>query len=394
MEKSAKKSYLYLTSQAFSMFGSSIVDYVIIWYITLKSGSALMLSMSLVVTYLPKITGTYFVEKKVRFEHMKSALIYADLLTAFLSTLLAVLILLGIDEYSVILTVLALRAVGAGVQSPCEKILLAEITPDCDLVKINGFNSVISSICSLVAPALGGIIVVTVSTPAALMIDFVTVLFAVIFLVSINTDNLQGRRTKEILFGQLDGTVKKVLGIHMIFTFLIVPVAFLTPLLVSNTFSGDISKLAYNEVAYSCGAIICGLFVSAISKRLKMVRNVPIAMAISGALIFFLPNAIDTFFVYCIIMSLSSFFISFFQILVISILQNMSVQKNRKLIFSRYETMTNTSLPIGMMLWGFLGDTLSIRKTLICSGMILLIFSVIAIPNLRMVERQVCREKF
>jgi len=99
-----------------------------------------------------------------------------------------------------------------------------------------------------------------------------------------------------------------------------------------------------------------------------------------------LPNAIDTFFVYCIIMSLSSFFISFFQILVISILQNMSVQKNRKLIFSRYETMTNTSLPIGMMLWGFLGDTLSIRKTLICSGMILIIFSVIAIPNLRMVE--------
>ncbi len=48
-----KKIILFLTSQTLSLFGSSLVQYAISWYITLKTQSGVMMTISIICGFLP-----------------------------------------------------------------------------------------------------------------------------------------------------------------------------------------------------------------------------------------------------------------------------------------------------------------------------------------------------
>lgn len=372
-----KKSYLFLISQIFSVFGSGVVDYVLIWYITLKSGSGLILSFSLILTYLPKILGAYLVEKKLQLHRVKVILILSDFLIAIFSTILAVLIFFELDSYSILLSVMALRAVFSGIQNPCEKVLLAEITPENYLLKINGYNAVVSSLCSLAAPAIGAIMIVYFSMPVALMLDLVTAICAIFLLLFLEIHISKLDHSRDDVYEGLNDEIKKVFCWHAIVTFLIVPIAFLTPLLITEIYNNDVTKLAYNEIAYSLGSIFCGLYIDIIFLRIKGKFGIPsIAMSASICIIT-LAYCVRCFPVYFAIMFLASFFVNFFQIQIITILQKKTCHKNRTLIFSKMEIITNIVLPIGMLVWGSMSDYIAIEKSLIYSGLTLFLFSLV-----------------
>jgi hypothetical protein len=50
-----KKTVLFLASQSASMFGSNLVQYAIVWYVTLTTQSGLMLTISTLAGFLPQI---------------------------------------------------------------------------------------------------------------------------------------------------------------------------------------------------------------------------------------------------------------------------------------------------------------------------------------------------
>ncbi len=212
----------FLVSQIFSMLGSTIVDYVLVWYITLKSGSGIILSLSLLVTFLPKIVAASFIKNKFRYFNLKIMLILSDVFVALLSCVLAVLIRMEWDTYVLLLVVMALRTAGAGIQGPCEKVFIAEITPENMLLKINGYNSSINSICSLVAPALGGALAAYVSISGALLIDPLTVILAVIVLLKIKYIRcpLEENKKEDVSGVKLDNKTGSVLHSYVVFLFL------------------------------------------------------------------------------------------------------------------------------------------------------------------------------
>lgn len=372
-----KKTYLYLSSQFFSIFGSSVVDYVLIWYITLKSGSSLILSSSLVLTYLPKIFGAYLVEKKLQIHRVKLVLMMSDLLIAVFSTALAALIFVGWDTYGILLSMMALRAVFSGIQNPCEKILLTEITPEASLEKMNGYNAAISSLCSLAAPALGAIIIVRFSMPIALMFDLATALCAIILLLFLKVSLVRTDCSEKCPDDGIHDEIKKVFCWHAGVTFLIVPIAFLTPLLITTAYHDDVMKLACNEIAYSLGAILCGLCAGTILVRLKGTLGFPSTVFAVSVFTVALAYCVKWFPVYCLFMLLASFFINIFQIQVITALQKKSSLENRTLVFSKLEIITNLALPAGMLLWGSISDIITIEYSLVYSGLALCLFGFV-----------------
>lgn len=44
---------LFLTSQGFSLFGSSIVQYAIMWHITIETASGVMMTLYIICAFLP-----------------------------------------------------------------------------------------------------------------------------------------------------------------------------------------------------------------------------------------------------------------------------------------------------------------------------------------------------
>lgn len=62
-DKSLTRVSVFLTSQIISLFGSAIVSYSIVWYITLKTSSTMALAISIVCTYMPQIVISMFQER-------------------------------------------------------------------------------------------------------------------------------------------------------------------------------------------------------------------------------------------------------------------------------------------------------------------------------------------
>jgi len=48
-----KNVVLFLSSQTISLFGSSLVQYAILWYITLNTKSGIMITISIICGFLP-----------------------------------------------------------------------------------------------------------------------------------------------------------------------------------------------------------------------------------------------------------------------------------------------------------------------------------------------------
>lgn len=59
LEKVAKK---FIVAQSISLFGSSIVQYGIIWYLTLETGSAKILTLTTLCGFLPQMLISFFQE--------------------------------------------------------------------------------------------------------------------------------------------------------------------------------------------------------------------------------------------------------------------------------------------------------------------------------------------
>ena len=55
-----KKATLFLTSQSASLFGSMLVQYAIIWYVTLSTQSGAALTVSMLSAFLPQIGISLF----------------------------------------------------------------------------------------------------------------------------------------------------------------------------------------------------------------------------------------------------------------------------------------------------------------------------------------------
>ena len=49
------KVFLFMSSQLLSLFGSSIVGFAVVWYITLETGSSSMMTISILASFLPQI---------------------------------------------------------------------------------------------------------------------------------------------------------------------------------------------------------------------------------------------------------------------------------------------------------------------------------------------------
>lgn len=55
-----QKAGLFLSSQAISLFGSSLVQYAIIWYITLETQSGTMTTLATLFGFIPQVLITLF----------------------------------------------------------------------------------------------------------------------------------------------------------------------------------------------------------------------------------------------------------------------------------------------------------------------------------------------
>lgn len=367
----------FLTAQMISLLGSSLVQYAIIWHITLSTSSGRMLTISTLCGFLPQILISLIAGAWIDRYDRKKLIMAADAAIAVSTLFLAVAFLAGYRFNWALFTVLAIRSAGTGIQSPAVNAIIPQIVPQEKLLKINGINSTLSSLMMFLSPAVSGAILTIASLEVTLFIDVITAIIGISITAAIyirpyeQTEMSEGSSFKEIRKGfsylKENRFIKRLLVYQLLILFLISPSAFLTPLMVSRTFGLEVWRLTASEMTYSLGMVLGGLLIASWGGFRRKINTTMLAGAVYGVLMIGLGNA-HGFLCYLMCNTLIGITAPCYNGPITVTIQEKVEPHMQGRVFSFMQIATSCALPLGMVFFGPLADLISVQVLLSAAG--------------------------
>src|SRR5690606_20521289 len=109
---------LFLSGQTVSLFGSMIVQYVVMWYVALATRSGVAVALYALAAFAPQGIVSIFGGVLADRMNRKVLAMTADAAIAAVTLVLAMLMLNGVTDLWIILLAVGIRSLGAGVQTP------------------------------------------------------------------------------------------------------------------------------------------------------------------------------------------------------------------------------------------------------------------------------------
>jgi DHA3 family macrolide efflux protein-like MFS transporter len=264
------------TGQAFSLFGSALVQFALIWWLTQKSGSATVLAIATLVGMLPQIVIGPFAGALVDRWNRRIIIIAADATIAAFSLLLAYLFATGTVQIWHIYAVMAVRALGGAFHYPAMAASTPLMVPNEQLTRINGLNQALQGVNSLVAPPVGALLLSILPTQSILLIDVGTALLAILPLLFLSIPQPKRHEeshaeVKPSLWKDVKNGLEyirtipgftAIISMALFLNFLLVPTTALVPLLVTKHFGKGAIELGLLESAMGVGIITGGILLS------------------------------------------------------------------------------------------------------------------------------------
>lgn len=373
-----KKTALFLSSQSMSLFGSMLVQYAIIWHVTLSTESGVILTISTIAGFLPQIVISLFAGVWADRYHRKVLIIAADALTAASTLILAIFFLAGYRELWLIFLVSGIRSIGTGIQMPAVGALIPQIVPADRLIRVNSINSTLQPMIMIIAPVVSGALLSFSQLEYIFFIDVITAIIAVALLIVLKVPMHQ-RSAETQSTGYLDelkaglayiGQNRAIKTLFLFFTFiflLIAPVAFLTPLLVTRSFGDEVWRLTANEVTFFVGSVLGGFIMTAWGGFKNHFKTIGLS-SILWAVLFTGLGLSQDFTLYLVFMFLSGIPMPMWGASTTTLLQEIVEPQVQGRVFGVQQLIMSTVMPLGMLIFGPLADVFTVETLLIVSS--------------------------
>jgi DHA3 family macrolide efflux protein-like MFS transporter len=174
-----RQTALFLLSQNISLFGSMLVQYAIMWHITLTTQSGIMMTISILGGFIPTLCISPFAGVWADRFDRKRLIMSADALIALATLIIALSFLFSYEVLWQLFAVLAIRSFGTGVQSPAVNALLPQLVPSEHLTRVNGIQNSIMSVVTIASPLLSGALLVISPLEHIFFIDVITAVLAI-----------------------------------------------------------------------------------------------------------------------------------------------------------------------------------------------------------------------
>ncbi len=382
-----KNTALFLTSQAISLFGSSVVAFAIVWFITRQTHSGLWVSLLTVSSYLPQFVVSFFAGVWADRYSRKKLIVAADTMIAAFTCLLVFLIPQFTNTGIMMASLIAIsfiRSVGAGIQTPAVSAMIPSLVPEEKLLKINGYNASIQSAVQFAAPAAAGLVLSFMPLSAVLMIDIITAVIGVgIFcFVSVPireaTEPIQNEKSgsmfsdmkKGFSYVLLEHRLKYLIFSYGLFILLCVPAGFLCSLYVTRYFSDSYIYLSGVELAGFAGMTAGGLIMASFADKRDRMKIYGGGIAGFGVLAVLLA-ATSIFPVYLSLMVLFGIILTVVQTASTTFLQENTREDMIGRVFGLFGSVYSLALPLGMIVFGPLADVISLKALMLVSGIVL-----------------------
>ena len=391
--------------QAFSLFGSQLVQFALVWWLTRETGSATVLATATLVALLPQVILGPFVGALVDRWNRRMIMIVADTSIALFTLLLFYLFATGQVQIWHIYAIMAIRSLGGAFHSPAMTSSTSLMVPNKHLARIAGANQTLQGLLSIFAPPLGALLIELFSTQNVLLVDIGTAALAVLPLFFIPIP--QPARHAQQANGEIEKTSymhdlregftyvvkwKGLLGLiilAMILNFLLVPAASLLPLVVTKVFNGGAAELGWVESVFGVGVITGGILLSiwgGFKRRIITSFSGIIGIGLGIVLTGLVPD--NMFY----LLLAANFLVGFTQVFangpLMAIMQSTVVPDMQGRVFSLLGAGATAMMPLSLLIAGPISDAFGIRFWYIFGGTVCIIMMLIAlfIPAIMNIE--------
>ncbi|HZK05504.1 MAG TPA: MFS transporter [Actinomycetaceae bacterium] len=383
---------LFLSSQGSSMLGSMLVQYALMWHLTMTTQSGEVMTLAVVVGFLPMMAISPFGGVWADRFPKRYLIAASDALAALSTVALFVALVLGHDDIWVILAAMGLRSVGQAVQAPAVGAILPEIVPEEHLLKVNGYNGSIQAAIGFGSPLLAGALLTLMPMQWVLLIDVVTAAAAIVIMLAlVRTPHRAAGPEAEAttaLRDIADGVryllrhkfVRRLYWYFAVTFFLAAPISFLTPLQVTRTFSNEVWRLSVIEMAFFVGMMIGGVAIGQWGGFRRKSVTVAAAIGVFG-LTSVLLGVPQNFVVYNVWMFTAGIVMPMLQAPTMTLLQIAVDRRYLGRVMSLMTVISTTMMPLGMLLFGPLADRVDIEFILVGAGVLMLIGAVLMLAD-------------
>ena len=392
----AAKFFTIWGGQAFSLIGSALVQFALVWWLTAKTGSATVLATATLVALLPQIVLGPFAGALVDRWDRRIIMIVADSSIAAATGVLIFLFATGRVQVWHIFSIMFLRSLGGAFHSPAMTSSTSLIVPDKHLARIAGMNQTLQGIISIFAPPLGALLISLLPTEQVLAVDIGTAAIAVIplFFIPIpqpprqaahasgatqRTSYWHDLRAGFLYVVKWPGLLGVIL-LAMLLNFLLSPASSLLPLLVKQEFHGGAQQLAWVESIFGIGVILGGLALSVWGgfKRRIMTSFCGIVGIGAGIIISGLAPA-ELFW----LLLAANFVIGLTQVFangpIMAIFQSAIAPDMQGRVFSLINAGATAMMPISLLIAGPVSDWLGVRVWYVFGGAVCILTTVAAL---------------
>ena len=368
---SIKSLYSFLLlwgSQTISQLGTAMTDYAVIIWVYSRKGTASSVTLLTVCTFLPTIFFRFLAGSAVDRQNKKRIMLIADMLAA--CGTLAVFVLHSADVLQIwhLYIINFLLSLMNAFQEPASFVAVSILVPKEHYARAGGLQSFSGAAVSILAPALGALLLASGGLDIVLIVDLAT--FAVAFLVLlflIRIPEPERQKTEEEPFSKtcLGGIryLKEHTAILRITLFLAVinflaklgNDGMLSPFILGRTGNNQLALGAVES--FVALGVLAGSLLATLMKPAK--KRIPLIFAATG-LVFFgniIQSLTSQLWLWC-----AAAFGSYLMAAVMNV--NLEAVMREKVpvgmqgrVFSAKSTLQNFTIPIALLLGGLLADT-------------------------------------
>ena len=386
---------LFLISQCITLFGSTLVQMAIVWYVTIQTSSGVWVAAFTVCSYLPQFLISFVAGVWADRHSRKKLIIGADSLIA-LVTFLMVLVIPHITDKTVVLGGLlvmsVIRSFGAGIQTPAVNAVIPQLVPEDQIMRFNGINATMQSVVQFAAPAAAGVLLTINTLSSTLIIDTATAIVGIGLLsaVIIPKQAIQNKGTSVFIDMKIgikytlsDKLIGKVLTVYGLFIFLCVPAGFLSQLFVSRVYGETYWYLTAVELAGFIGMVAGGILMSIWVGFKSRVTTMSVGLIAFGSLAIGMGLS-KQFALYLTLMIIYGVAITMVQTATTTLIQEKAEMSMQGRVFGLLGAMYSGFLPVGMAIFGPMADEISLQWIMIGSGIALIALSIFVGTNKEM----------
>jgi len=387
--------------QAISLIGSSLTQFVLVWWITQTTSSASALATASIMAMLPQALfgplGGIVADRYSR----RLIMIVSDLITALCMVVIIVLFSLEIVQLWHIFALMFIRSTMQAFQSPAASASTPMLVPSSWLTRVAGMNQTIQGLMFVAAAPLGALALGFLPLQGALMIDVVTAILGISPLIFYAVPQIKRRDTAHVgMWKDFRAGLELVLSnrgliwlysMTIVMVMVLMPAFSLMPLFVKDEFGGGVNEVAMIDGLGGLGMLLGGLLISVFTLPWRRITIVLVGFGLSNVFIALTGVAPSSMFWLAVLFwFLSGIPYTMGNGPIMAILQHIIPNQLQGRALALFSTCMGIAGPLGLLFAAPLAELIGVRGLLIGGGTLATLLCVIGffVPSLMQIEEK------